>query len=280
MGAAKGITKGLELFGRIFPGDYMKTLAYRALIYKPRRFLWTYTNAFYRMDHVYEVLREYKNRIEGNFSVLEFGVADGYSFTKTLYAVKYLGLEKRVAVHGFDTFEGLPEVDEDANRSLVSGGGWKEGMYRGRFEELNAYCEKKYKNWHLHRGLFSDTLSEAVLETLLEDKPALIWIDCDLYESTKSVFEKLIPYIPTGCAVYFDDIYYNFSSRFTGEMRVVDEINRGVMGEGIELVPDRDLSWGSNRIYRFINLNAKTQHRLKETWADGIRYRTNDSPFP
>ncbi len=63
-------------------------------------------------------------------------------------------------------------------------------------------------------------------------------------------------------------------------MRAVHEINRGDFGDGIELVPDRHLSWESNRVYRFVNLNARVQHQLKAVREDGLRLRGDDSPFP
>lgn len=272
--------KILSVFGRLIPGTKAKTFVYLNLFYAPRKFLRNMSNGFYRIDHIYEVLREFDHNFEGKFSVIEFGVADGYAFTKKLYAAQYLKMSDRVMCHGFDTFEGLPEVEETVDRSLISGDDWEAGTYKGRYENLKSYCAEKYDNFELHRGLFEDTLTTDFLETLAEYKPALIWIDCDYYSSTKSIFEKLIPYIPTGCVIYFDDIYYNYSSRFTGEMRAVHEINSGQFGDGIELVPDRALSWDSNRLYRFINLEAKTEHTLKARRQDGIRFRADDSPFP
>jgi hypothetical protein len=95
------------------------------------------------------------------------------------------------------------------------------------------------------------------------------------------VFERLIPFIPTGCVVYFDDIPHNFGSRFTGEMRAVWEINHGAFGDGVELVLDRELSCDTNRVYRFVNLEAKVQHRrLSRSSADPVRHRRDGSPFP
>lgn len=275
-----GFQKALYWFGKCIPGTGFKTWTYLNLIRAPRRALRNASGAFYRIDHIYEVLGEFRDTYEGKYSVLEFGVADGYAFTKKLHAAKYLKMNDRVKIHGFDTFSGLPDVDEASDASLVGGDDWEEGTYHGRYEELQKYCGAKYDNFELHRGLFDETLTDEFLETLLEYKPILIWIDCDLYSSTKAVFDRLIPYIPSGCVIYFDDIYYNFSSRFTGEMRAVHEINRGDFGEGIELVLDRALNWESNRLYRFINLNAKTQHQLKAVRQDGIRFRGDDSPFP
>jgi hypothetical protein len=271
----------LNLMGRCLPGERFKTTVYLNCIAGPRKMLREAVTGFYRMDHIYEVLREFGDHYEGRFSILEFGVADGYSFTKKLFAVQYLGLTDRVVVHGFDTFSGLPDWEHAADEALVAGEEWTAGTYRGRYEELKRYCEERYDNCQLHKGLFEDTLTNELLSSLHDYLPILIWIDCDYYLSTKQVFERLAHHIPTGCVVYFDDMHFNFSSRFTGEMRVVAEINDGAFGRGIELVPDRALTWNSNRVYRFINLNARTRHRLKRRLAgDPVRYRRDDSPFP
>jgi hypothetical protein len=87
--------------------------------------------------------------------------------------------------------------------------------------------------------------------------------------------------IPTGCVVYFDDIHFNFGSRFSGEMKAVWEINHGMLGHGIELVVDPALSWDSNRIYRFIDIRSKTKLELATpVEKDPVRRRGDDSPFP
>jgi hypothetical protein len=187
----------------------------------------------------------------------------------------------RVLVHGFDTFTGLPEWTDPSDQAMVGGQEWIPGTFLGRYEELKAHCDRKYPNYQLHKGLFEDTITDEFLSSLREFAPILIWIDCDYYVSTKQIFERMIDYIPSGCVVYFDDIEYNFGSRFTGEMRLVWEMNNGGFGEGIELVPDRALSWNSNRVYRFINLNAKSKYCLKRQAAGHqMRRRGDDSPFP
>ena len=271
----------LKVIGNLVPGTYLKTFTYLNCISAPRKFLRKSLGAFYRMDHVYDVLTELKTRYKGNASILEFGVADGYALVKKLYAARYLKVEDRVVVHGFDTFEGLPEVTSSADDALVRGAEWTQGHYHGRYENLLNYCRSKYDNVQLHRGLFEETITDEFLQTLVERPPILIWIDCDYYTSTKAVFERLIPYIPTGCIVYFDDINFNFRSRLTGEMRVVWEINQGKFGEGIELVPDPDLSLSSDRIYRFVNVNQdKSFELLDSIEQDPVRRRRDDSPLP
>ena len=271
----------LDLLGRCLPGEHLKTAVYLNCIARPRKMLREAATGFYRMDHIYDVLREFRDHYDGRFSILEFGVADGYSFTKQLFATRYLGMTDRVMVHGFDTFTGLPEWTDPAEQAVVGGEEWIPGTYLGRYDELKKHCDGKYPNYQLHKGLFEDTLTDQFLCSLQEFVPILIWIDCDYYVSTMQIFEKMIDHIPSGCVVYFDDIEHNFGSRFTGEMRAVTEINSGRFGDGIELVPDRALTWNSNRVYRFINLNAKTKHRLKDQRkGDAVRYRRDDSPFP
>jgi hypothetical protein len=278
---ARALGQILKVVGSLLPGDRLKTAAYLNCIAAPRRFLRKSIGGFYRMEHIYQVCKEFGSFYEGKFSLLEFGVADGYSFTKKLYATRYLGMEDRVVVHGFDTFEGLPEIDDPEDRALVAGEVWIPGQYRGRYENLLSYCESKYSNFRLHKGLFADTLTDQILRQFEEYVPILIWIDCDYYTSTRQVFERLIPFIPTGCVVYFDDISHNFGSRFTGEMRAVWEINHGAFGDGVELVLDHELSCDTNRVYRFVNLEAKVQHRrLPRSSADPVRHRRDDSPFP
>lgn len=271
----------LRLFGGLFPGDRLKTSAYLNLVHRPRRFLRNAAYSFYRMDHIYDVISEFRSTYSGNFSILEFGVADGYAFTKKLYASKYLGMEDRIVVHGFDTFEGMPATADTRDQAIV-GDGWVEGQFKGNHERLSEYCERRYKNFRLHKGFFSDTLTPEFLESLRRDLPMLIWIDCDYYTSTRSIFERLIPYIPTGCVIYFDEYEFNYGSRFTGEARVVHEMNQGAFGEGLELVLDRELSLSLSRVYRFINVAAASHFERLRPRNDpsDLRRRSNDSPFP
>lgn len=282
MADKSGFITILRWLGKILPGNYLKTFFYLNFIMASRKFIRLCLNNFYRMDHIYDVIREFKNTYKGNFSILEFGVADGYAFTKKLYATKYLKVEDRVTVHGFDSFEGMPETKEKADQDLVANDGWVAEQYKGNYNNLKDYCNKHYNNFKLHQGYFDQTLTDEFVKTLDKNLPILIWIDCDYYTSAKVVFEKIIPYIPTGCAIYFDEYEFNFGSKFTGEARIVHEINQGLFGEGIELVKDDNLSLNSNRIYRFINSKSEVQFERIETLntASDLRPRINDSPLP
>jgi hypothetical protein len=272
----------LRLLGHLLPGDYLKTFVYLNLIAKPRKALRLALWGFYRVEHVYDVLQEVKRSYTGRFSVLEFGTAAGYAFVKLLYATRYLGLEDRVVVHGFDSFEGLPPPVAATDRAFVEGDDYLEGQYRASYERLDGYCRRRYRNYRLHRGRFDATLTREFLETLKLDVPTLVWIDCNYYTSARTVFERLLRYLPSGCVVYFDDYDWNFGSRFTGEARLVHEVNAGRFGDGVELILDPRLSLDSRRVYRVVNETAEVRYarRPGRTAGGSARPRGNDSPLP
>ena len=272
----------LRILSLLIPTDYFRTVFYLNCIKKPRALLRELLFSFYRMDHIYDVLKESKNKYAGNFSILEFGVGEGHSFTKMLYACKYLKMSDRVLVQGFDTFEGMPEKKDYRDSDLIVGKNWQKGQFEGNYEKLYEYCKRRYNNFQLHKGLFENTITEAFTSSLYTNKPVLIWLDADFYHSTVSVFDKLIDFIPSGCVIYFDEPELNFGSTFTGEAKVIHDINNGKYGDGIELIPDIKLSLNSKRVYRIINMNSKIRYKAAVHCRAHHQAKqiTNDSPLP
>ena len=273
----------LRVFSSCLPGEFLKTAFYLYAIDLPRRLIRQAIFSFYRYDHVYAVLREFANSYPEPFSVLEFGTSDGYSFVKLLYATRYLKLTDRVTVHTFDSFDGMPPAVDEKDKEWTSGDNWVPGQFKGRYEELSEYCAQRYENFRIHRGYFESSIDDAFLASLNRSPPALIWFDCDYYSSAKVVFEKLRDRIPNGCVIYFDDLdNLNYGSRLTGEARLVHEINHGVYGDGIELVPDPFLALFSRRIYRFFRLppNRIFQRTGEVNSENAVRRFSDGSPLP
>ena len=105
-------------------------------------------------------------------TVLEFGVEKGLS-------INVLGRATTRSVHGFDSFQGLPEA----------WAGTKEGA--GAFDRRGR-LPKVPPNVRLHVGWFDATLP-AFLAT--EPAPvAMLHIDCDIYASTNVVFDEYFNY--------------------------------------------------------------------------------------
>jgi hypothetical protein len=115
---------------------------------------------------------------------LEFGVASG----TTIRHIAGLHLGK---VYGFDSFEGLPED-------------WRSGYEKGVFAGKNPNVPA---NVELIRGWFADSLG-TFLSTHSE-AVSFLHVDCDLYSSTKTVFELLESRLEAGSVIVFDE-YWNY----------------------------------------------------------------------
>ncbi len=132
--------------------------------------------------------------------VCEFGVASGRSINHIAKLVPH------ETVFGSDSFDGLPED-------------WQGVMPKGTFrrKELPAVRD----NVSLIRGLFADTLG-----SFLEDHAApvkLLHVDCDLYSSTKMIFERLEARIQPGSVIIFDE-YFNYAGRQQHEYKAFADL--------------------------------------------------------
>jgi hypothetical protein len=119
--------------------------------------------------------------------VAEFGVAKGRSLRQLA------GLTTR-AVHGFDSFEGLPS----------DWTGTKEG--KGAFS-TKTNLPKVPANVVLHVGWFEGTLPGFLSQTA--GQMAFIHIDCDIYTSARTVLSGLKGRIGPGTVILFDE-YFNY----------------------------------------------------------------------
>jgi hypothetical protein len=117
--------------------------------------------------------------------ILEFGVAAGESF---LYFLNHCPNRH---VYGFDSFEGLPED-------------WwtrPKGTFKAEIPRFDN------PNGHIIQGLFDQTLPEFMPKW--NGRAALVHVDCDLYSSTVTVLNHLLPHCQPGSVVLFDE-YYNY----------------------------------------------------------------------
>jgi hypothetical protein len=148
---------------------------------------------------------------------LEFGVWSGKTINRFADA---LGPGR--TIHGFDSFEGLPED-------------WFGDRRKGRFDTGGKLPEVR-PNVKLHKGWFSETLPRFVREN--PGPVAFLHVDCDLYSSTKTIFEYLGDRIVPGTVILFDE-YFNYPGWQEHEHKAFQE-----------LVVERDLK------YRWIAYNS------------------------
>ena len=129
---------------------------------------------------------------------LEFGVATGHTISQ-------IAELSQVQVFGFDSFEGLPEA-------------WRTGFPKGHFSGASPRVPQ---NVSLVKGWFAETLPEFLRHH--SGPVAFLHVDCDLYSSTKCIFDLLHPRIGTGCVIVFDE-YFNYPDWQNHEHRAFREL--------------------------------------------------------
>jgi len=124
---------------------------------------------------------------------LEFGVEKGASAN---FIARLIGAGEEPAVlHAFDSFEGLPESWDGTFET------------RGKFT-VGGKIPRLLANVEIHKGWFENTLpgfrADREGSTI-----SLLHIDCDLYSSTRTVFEQIGDLLLPGSIVVFDE-YLNY----------------------------------------------------------------------
>jgi hypothetical protein len=135
-------------------------------------------------------------KVEGLF--LEFGVYNGDSVNCIADAVKNV-------VHGFDSFEGLPE-------------NW-EACKAGQFSR-NGKLPEVRNNVRLHAGWFDQTIPEFIKTH--REPIAFIHVDSDLYSSARTILYSLQKQIVTGTIILFDE-YFNYPNWQQHEYKAFQE---------------------------------------------------------
>ncbi|MFI4986818.1 MAG: tetratricopeptide repeat protein [Alphaproteobacteria bacterium] len=117
--------------------------------------------------------------------VLEFGVRFGTS-------LRQIAVLAKQEVHGFDTFQGLPEA-------------WR-AMPAGSYSTQGELPEVP-PNVRLHVGLFKDALPPFLAR--FPGPLRFVNVDCDLYSSATTVLDLLAERIVPGTVIAFDEYLFN-----------------------------------------------------------------------
>lgn len=146
------------------------------------------------------LLREALGAVGTDGLYLEFGA--GWKAE----SIRFLAGQMDGTVHGFDSLQGLPEDWFGHNKA----GSHSSGNQRPALPE----------NAKLHVGWFDE-----VLPRFLAQHPgnaAFIHIDCDVYSSTRTVFDLIGERIVPGSVIQFDE-YFNYPGWQQHEFRAFQE---------------------------------------------------------
>ena len=105
----------------------------------------------------------------------------------------------------FDSFEGFPSDVNVKDHAQYKPGGAKTGS--DEFIELLTAYGQSTERVELIEGFYDRSLTESLANKFVDEKvkASLITVDCNLYESYKSVFAWVDQFMQLGTVLYLDD---------------------------------------------------------------------------
>ena len=151
---------------------------------------------------------------------LEFGVWKGQT-------IDLISQYTDNPVYGFDTFSGLDyewSIAKEENMQSFDLGGMPLKSVIPIDPDVRfgpSGTERPFKdNVEFVVGLFENTLSDFL--RIKNRKISFIHVDCDIYESAKTVLESCLGYIKDGCIVVFDQLV-NYEGYKDHELKALSE---------------------------------------------------------
>jgi hypothetical protein len=158
---------------------------------------------------MYEI---YKMVLPVKGSIVECGVFRGFglmSWAKLSAILEPENLTRRI--YGFDTFSGFPSTTaKDKNGERIPEIG---GLGADSFEEINAlidiYDSDRFLGHIPKVSLIRGDISETMPKFLKENQHlvvSLLFIDCDLHGPTLAALKEIVPRMPKGALLVFDEL--------------------------------------------------------------------------
>ena len=146
-------------------------------------------------------------KVPGDY--FEFGVFEGRLFSVASYLARKYKLD--MDLWAFDSFQGIPRPD-----ALFERGDFccSEERFRRNLKKNGA----DFSRIHIVPGWYDE------LPPIATTRPAaIVYIDCDLYESTVSALRLIEPHLQTGSVIAFDDWNLYRADPCQGERRAFAE---------------------------------------------------------
>lgn len=127
-------------------------------------------------------------------------------------------------MYAFDGFQGLPEprgVDSEAIYKQ-----FQRGEFRCSEEEFVKAMAARWvprEAYTVIPGWFEETLTSDLYDRINLRSAAIVWVDCDLYESARLALKWVRPLLQDGSLIIFDDYYCFKGNPHFGEQRALKE---------------------------------------------------------
>lgn len=197
-------------------------------------------------EEILEKAMKFASHVGLGGDYLEFGVWKGRSFARAYQMRKYVKEPKlkEMKFYAFDSFQGLPEIKGTPDTSSSE---FKKGDYACDIETFKSNLVSKGVNLNevvIVPGWYDESLNEETKNKLPLKKAAIIFVDCDLYESAVTVLDFITDYVDNGTVIIFDDWFAFSGHPEKGEQRAFREwLNRH---PDIRAVEWQRVNWKSN----------------------------------
>jgi hypothetical protein len=140
----------------------------------------------------------------------------------------------------FDSFQGLPTSEYHKSSKL------SQGNLKSSRDELLVFIQKNkfdLNKIRIFEGFYNSIPEHKEYQDLIKNKlnnrAALVCVDCNLYDSYLEALNLVLPFLQTGMILYLDD--YNSSPQNKKNPRAAFEEFKSVLG--FELTPFLDVGW-------------------------------------
>lgn len=160
------------------------------------------------------------SNIKGDY--LEFGVYKGNTFIAAYNFAQKMAL-RLMRFYAFDSFQGLPELGGVDNNKFCE---FNKGQYFCNLSEFKKNISRrgvKLDKIEIIPGWYNEVLNKETKNKIGIKKAAVIWIDCDLYESTVPVLNFITDYVQDGTVLIFDDWFCFKGNPNYGEQKAFKE---------------------------------------------------------
>ena len=185
---------------------------------------WIENNQRFRQSLKFDFYRNAMDFIIGNHiagSYFEFGTHRARTFTMVMglddFYAKNMGATKGGLTpksgggfmdkyFAFDSFEGWPDDTNITEHPQYSAGGAKTSELE--FLKLLTTYGQSTERVELIKGFYENSLTKSLATRFADEnvKASLVTVDCNLYESYKSVFAWVDSFMQNGTVLYLDDL--------------------------------------------------------------------------
>lgn len=158
----------------------------------------------------------FKKQLGVHGSILDFGVRRGASLTTWAHlSAIYEPVNYTREIVGFDTFEGFPEIDGkndmgSCKEIIAKGALAVESGMKNDIQRAVALHDSTRFLGHMEKvRLIEGDILETLPRFLDENRHmvvSLLHVDVDIYAPTKCILENVLPRMPKGGVILFDEI--------------------------------------------------------------------------